>query len=427
MLQRRGAELASPAYPPYGVAFDVDKLLWELEFFTKHYVEGYRGAVIAPADREALRGEWRRLAEELAERAARAVPSRLSQPQPDAAQGELYIIDFQDARLGPDTYDLVSLLRDSYVDLPETTVDELMAYFVALKRPQGGDAIAHRAWEHDFRRRFDVMALQRNLKALGTFGYQTSVAPQSGVHPVHPPHDPARADEPAAQRRAALAGCASCSAGLHGRTRAESAQFPTARGLEGPEGCLKARWPTLEVWADGQRSMQFGVSTHLYHDARLDRDHLVEIAAHGFEAVEIFATRTHVDYHDAQTLTVLAEPHARQPGCARTRCTRRSPRACTSGVWGPAYSLATTDESARQRAVDETLAALRAAAALEAGFLVLHLGVPLAQQPDGRDNRRDAVLKSLETLHAGGRPARRPAGARGDPEPDLRRRRAGRR
>ena len=35
-------------------------------------------------------------------------------------RGELYIIDFQDARLGPDTYDLVSLLRDSYVDLTES-------------------------------------------------------------------------------------------------------------------------------------------------------------------------------------------------------------------------------------------------------------------------------------------------------------------
>ena len=47
--------------------------------------------------------------------------------------GQLYIIDFQDARMGPDTYDLVSLLRDSYVDLPEQTVDELIAYFLALK------------------------------------------------------------------------------------------------------------------------------------------------------------------------------------------------------------------------------------------------------------------------------------------------------
>ncbi len=174
-LQRRGAELASPAYPPYGVAFDVDKLLWELEFFTKHYVEAYRGASISAADRDgphrANGARWpRNWPSEPRVLCHRDYHSRNLMLH----QGELYIIDFQDARLGPDTYDLVSLLRDSYVDLSEATVDELIAYFIALKRPQGGDAIAHRAWEHDFRRRFDVMALQRNLKALGTFGYQTS-------------------------------------------------------------------------------------------------------------------------------------------------------------------------------------------------------------------------------------------------------------
>ena len=49
---------------------------------------------------------------------------------------------------------------------PEQTVDELIAYFLALKGVTGEDP--------DFRRRFDVMALQRNLKALGTFGYQTT-------------------------------------------------------------------------------------------------------------------------------------------------------------------------------------------------------------------------------------------------------------
>jgi N-acetylmuramate 1-kinase len=78
----------------------------------------------------------------------------------------LCIIDFQDARLGPDTYDLASLLRDSYVDLAEQTVDELIAYFLALQGRLDEDAV--------FRRRFDLMALQRNLKALGTFGYQTT-------------------------------------------------------------------------------------------------------------------------------------------------------------------------------------------------------------------------------------------------------------
>ena len=83
--------------------------------------------------------------------------------------GSLYIIDFQDARMGPDTYDLVSLLRDSYVDFTEAQVESLIAFFLALRegrQPSQGPA--------EFRRRFDLMALQRNLKALGTFGFQTT-------------------------------------------------------------------------------------------------------------------------------------------------------------------------------------------------------------------------------------------------------------
>ena len=62
-------------------------------------------------------------------------------------EGELYIIDFQDARMGPDTYDLVSLLRDSYVDLTEEVVDDLIAYFLALKGRNGahGDPAESRA------------------------------------------------------------------------------------------------------------------------------------------------------------------------------------------------------------------------------------------------------------------------------------------
>jgi aminoglycoside/choline kinase family phosphotransferase len=91
-------------------------------------------------------------------------------------EGQLYIIDFQDARMGPDTYDMVSLLRDSYVDLSEEVVDDLIAYFLALKGRKGthADPTGATAYQGDVRRRFDLMALQRNLKALGTFGYQTA-------------------------------------------------------------------------------------------------------------------------------------------------------------------------------------------------------------------------------------------------------------
>jgi aminoglycoside/choline kinase family phosphotransferase len=87
--------------------------------------------------------------------------------------GQLYIIDFQDARMGPDTYDLVSLLRDSYMDFSEREVDELIAFFLAL-RGVGAERGGADAEAGEFRRRFDVMSLQRNLKALGTFGFQTT-------------------------------------------------------------------------------------------------------------------------------------------------------------------------------------------------------------------------------------------------------------
>jgi aminoglycoside/choline kinase family phosphotransferase len=72
--------------------------------------------------------------------------------------------------MGPDTYDLVSLLRDSYVDLGARQVEDLTAYFLSMR--YAGTTITA-AIAAEFSRRFDLMALQRNLKALGTFGYQT--------------------------------------------------------------------------------------------------------------------------------------------------------------------------------------------------------------------------------------------------------------
>jgi aminoglycoside/choline kinase family phosphotransferase len=175
-MQRRGAELASPRYTPYGVAFDVDKLTWELEYFVRHFLVNFRGAVIDDDARHALRAEWKPIVEELAAEPRVFCHRDYHSRNLMLHGGRLVVIDYQDARMGPDTYDLVSLLRDSYVDHRNEAVDELIAYFVALK---GRDTVmtpaARAAWESDFRRRFDLMSLQRNLKALGTFGYQTAV------------------------------------------------------------------------------------------------------------------------------------------------------------------------------------------------------------------------------------------------------------
>jgi len=163
-LQRRGAELQADRYIPYRVAFDVEKLTWELEFFVKYFILGYRGVALKDSERSALQEEWAAIVDELATEPRVLCHRDYHSRNLMLSDGSLYIIDFQDARMGPDTYDLASLLRDSYVDIADWELDDLIAHFLALK----GNADVQ-----EFRRRFDLMALQRNLKALGTFGYQT--------------------------------------------------------------------------------------------------------------------------------------------------------------------------------------------------------------------------------------------------------------
>ncbi len=169
-LQARGADLAADEYPPYRIAFDTDKLSWEFEFFYKWFLKAYRGASPSVPVQEALSREWSTIVEELANEPRVLCHRDYHSRNLMLRGGELFIIDFQDARMGPDTYDLVSLLRDSYVDLTSRQVDELIAYFLALKHGAKGVSADEEA---EFRRRFDLMALQRNFKALGTFGYQT--------------------------------------------------------------------------------------------------------------------------------------------------------------------------------------------------------------------------------------------------------------
>lgn len=140
----------------------------------------------------------------------------------------------------------------------------------------------------------------------------------------------------------------------------------------------------------------FGVSTHLYLGDRLDRDHLVEIAAHGFEAVEVFAVRSHFDYHDRRAALALAE------WLDDTRLTLHSvhaPIAATfaQGQWREGYTLAAADEPRRRRGVEEITAALNLAALVPYRVLVVHCGVPA---PHGlpADNHVAAMIRSLEEL-----------------------------
>jgi aminoglycoside/choline kinase family phosphotransferase len=77
----------------------------------------------------------------------------------------LGIIDFQDAVIGPITYDAVSLLRDCYIAWPEAKIDQLLnEYFLQLQTVNLVDGSYP-----DFKRDFDLMGIQRHLKAIGIF------------------------------------------------------------------------------------------------------------------------------------------------------------------------------------------------------------------------------------------------------------------
>ncbi|HCV92624.1 MAG TPA: aminoglycoside phosphotransferase, partial [Gammaproteobacteria bacterium] len=71
---------------------------------------------------------------------------------------ELGVIDFQDAVVGSNTYDLVSLLKDAYFELKPTEVQVLLVYFYEQANIQNPFA--------KFEKQFDLMGLQRHLKVL---------------------------------------------------------------------------------------------------------------------------------------------------------------------------------------------------------------------------------------------------------------------
>jgi sugar phosphate isomerase/epimerase len=143
--------------------------------------------------------------------------------------------------------------------------------------------------------------------------------------------------------------------------------------------------------------MRFGISTHLYHDHRLERDQLAQIASYGFDAIELFATRSHFDYHDSAAVAQLAQ------WLSETGLTLESVHAPITdrfGVgdkWAATYSTALADNAGRQLAVKEAEAALHIAKQLPFKTLVVHLGTPASKNNPG-DNSRVAAARSADEI-----------------------------
>lgn len=165
---------------PFSLSFDHEKLMFEFDFFIEHALNGYFKGKLDKCAVAELRDEFLAITDLL------VLPEHFVLNHRDfhsrnimLFRDEPVIIDFQDARLGLPQYDAVSLLRDSYVRLDPGMVNELKRYhfnqLVRLGLTSMGEA--------EYLRLFDLMAFQRNVKAIGTFCYQTTVAGNRAFEP----------------------------------------------------------------------------------------------------------------------------------------------------------------------------------------------------------------------------------------------------
>ena len=153
--------------------FDNEKLTWELDFFKTHYFGTLRQRPLSGEVSDALDAEFRLLSSELEARA-----EVLCHRDYHAAnlmidkEGRLRIIDHQDARIGSAAYDLVSLLLDRVTEAPSAEwLAEKRRYFLLMRDREGLGRLDGSAFAEEFR----LQTIQRCLKAVGTFSYQSAI------------------------------------------------------------------------------------------------------------------------------------------------------------------------------------------------------------------------------------------------------------
>jgi aminoglycoside/choline kinase family phosphotransferase len=164
-------------------AFDEPKLLWELNYFSTHFFTSYLRVELSLEDQASLSSDLESIARDLSSR-----PRFLTHRDYHGMnlmidpKGELRLIDHQDARMGPVTYDLVPLLVERRLEPMEAAwIEAQQRSFLQFRRQKGLPAIS---WE-EISEEFQLMTIQRQLKAVGTFSYQTAVVGRGEVYEAY--------------------------------------------------------------------------------------------------------------------------------------------------------------------------------------------------------------------------------------------------
>ena len=149
-------------------SFDQERFEWELRFFVTKYLGPVARYTMSQAEEQDFSSDISAISSYLAEFSKYFVHRDFHSRNIMIHNENVAVIDFQDARLGPPSYDLVSLVFDSYVPLSPQVRLELLEEGLEKIRVISGPAAAARAASE-----WRPMLLQRQLKAIGSFGYLT--------------------------------------------------------------------------------------------------------------------------------------------------------------------------------------------------------------------------------------------------------------
>jgi len=163
-------------------SFDADLLFWEWQHFLEYGIEDRFQKKISSQDREIFEKFGKQIVEKIIQMPQGFVHRDFQSRNLMLHHDQLFMIDFQDALLGPSLYDLVALLRDSYIFFTPEHLDSLLHFF-AKNIPAGHPYFEK---EKELRRDFDLITIQRKLKDTGRFQYIHTVK----KNPSFLPHVP---------------------------------------------------------------------------------------------------------------------------------------------------------------------------------------------------------------------------------------------
>ncbi len=166
--QLNGAASTEKLYP-LSYSFTKEKFISELNLTSEYYIRAYKQRALKGSEQAELESVFNEIVDELMMQKNLLLHRDYHSRNIMINKNNIYIIDYQDARLGPYSYDLASLVIDPYIQLDKIIIDRAISSYYDGVKAQIQETFL------EFKRDYNLCFLQRGIKILGTFAYQKVV------------------------------------------------------------------------------------------------------------------------------------------------------------------------------------------------------------------------------------------------------------